>query len=595
MQTDGTLAGTKLIGAQLKFSYFTAFKDKQFYRTNIVDYPLCTVDINTQNIDSLYMPGVTYVEYRGVFGGLLYFCAFTDATGLELWRSDGTQAGTFLIKDIFVGAGSGIVTNKMFEFKGRVYFEAKKVQTGIELWHTNGSAGNAEYLKQIGPGLKDYNYTGLGPYYSIVYPQINVTDHGFYFPGNDGTGLKMWFSDGTLNGTRPLGDLFQGLPLYTYGKAFCIQNDFYFTAANRMYRHRALQDSLDFLDLGSIGIPALYYAGVNYNFFQDSNALLAFVQKKPDSLSVYRLNSDFSGFTLLNQTSVPTEGSINSATHYVRQFQSRYIFRVKNTVSFDSLRGHMLLYNYKTNQFKQQLNCFSSRMSVSLNSSNLVYNNKLYFPAFGDNVFYEPAFLNLSTDTLERICPDCKLIFRIYDYNSIIYYPLYPLGDRLYFQAYNSSTGNELYVTDFTPQGTGLVKDIFPGPIDGISWSETDYGFLNGTTTANNLIFAARDNVYGAELFCLYNQAPVLSAIEQRSNQIDVRLFPNPCTNELSIRANKTLERIEIIALDGRLVLEKSLHNFQQNTKMELDVNPGVYVVTIYTASETISKKLIVE
>src|SRR5262245_1269981 len=41
-----------------------------------------------------------------VMNGVLYFPANSPFTGIELWRTDGTTAGTFVLKDINPGAGS---------------------------------------------------------------------------------------------------------------------------------------------------------------------------------------------------------------------------------------------------------------------------------------------------------------------------------------------------------------------------------------------------------------------------------------------------------------------------------------------------------
>ncbi len=39
-------------------------------------------------------------------GGSVYFAATTDELGTELWKSDGTEAGTVLVKDIRAGSSS---------------------------------------------------------------------------------------------------------------------------------------------------------------------------------------------------------------------------------------------------------------------------------------------------------------------------------------------------------------------------------------------------------------------------------------------------------------------------------------------------------
>ena len=48
-------------------------------------------------------------QFRPV-GTVVVFAATTDATGTELWVTDGTAAGTRLVKDILPGPGNGITT-----------------------------------------------------------------------------------------------------------------------------------------------------------------------------------------------------------------------------------------------------------------------------------------------------------------------------------------------------------------------------------------------------------------------------------------------------------------------------------------------------
>src|SRR5437764_11087770 len=67
--------------------------------------------------------------------GTLYFSAY-DGHGNELWKSDGTAAGTSMVKDIYPDSSYPNSSNprELTNVNGTLYFSANDGTHGHELW-----------------------------------------------------------------------------------------------------------------------------------------------------------------------------------------------------------------------------------------------------------------------------------------------------------------------------------------------------------------------------------------------------------------------------------------------------------------------------
>ncbi len=133
----------------------------------------------------LYSPalGKTFFNANGGNGG-------------EPWMTDGTEAGTSIVKDINVSnATAGSNPTSFTEYNGKVYFAASDgLTSGIELWVTDGTEQGTKMFKDIIPGT-----TGSFP------EKLTVYKNKLYFFATNASNVKqLWESDGTDAGTKAL-------------------------------------------------------------------------------------------------------------------------------------------------------------------------------------------------------------------------------------------------------------------------------------------------------------------------------------------------------------------------------------------------------
>ncbi|MDO1447668.1 hypothetical protein Q0590_15465 [Rhodocytophaga aerolata] len=117
--------------------------------------------------------------------GTLFFAASTPDKGTELWKSNGTPAGTLLVKDIASMAASSSPAN-LKKIGSTLYFTANSK----ELWKSNGTAEGTVLIK---------SFTS-----SVASPVSQLTDVNgilYFVLDKGGNSYELWKSDGTGSGT----------------------------------------------------------------------------------------------------------------------------------------------------------------------------------------------------------------------------------------------------------------------------------------------------------------------------------------------------------------------------------------------------------
>lgn len=214
-RSDGTAGGTQPVLQVSPYAeWLTASGSRLFFFAQCEVWTSDGTPAGTVLVKDLRLPPAPFCERSlplvGNGSGGLLFGASDGVHGREPWESDGTPAGTSPILDLNPGALPSLEYSQGLFLGGRWYFRAAPgVAAGTQLWTTDGTAAGTRMLQinhqQSGLAVDLQGKLNGGP---RTFFGLNGT---LLFAGNDGAaGTELWRSDGTAAGTSQVLDLWPG-------------------------------------------------------------------------------------------------------------------------------------------------------------------------------------------------------------------------------------------------------------------------------------------------------------------------------------------------------------------------------------------------
>ena len=408
------------------------------------------------------------VELMTAVSGTVYFRADNGTSGVELWRTDGTASGTWLVKDINAGAGASSPTSFVsLGPNGPVLFSASDFSYGSELWKTNGTATGTVFVKDI-------NTNNYSPYPSMYY--LVLLNGVVLFQGSStDRGTELWRTDGTAEGTYRLKDIWPGSG-YASPSYLTVSGNYVYFYAND----------------GVHGIELWRTDGTLTGTIMLSDTPYVNSSMAPVDLNgvVYFSAQDATGLALFRSDGTP------GGTRPVKYLNPFNITNVNGTLFFgatslwksDGTEAGTVQVKYISDYTPQRLTAVGSTL----------------FFVVDDGIGHgSELWKSDGTAAGTVMVKDIKTgAFAYSDPNNLT-----NVNGMLVFTADDGTHGRELWVSDGTEAGTQMLADIYPGATgSSITTIINDRGLL---------LFNANDGTHGLELWGwqLDVSAPAVSSI----------------------------------------------------------------------------------
>ncbi|RCJ40764.1 hypothetical protein A6770_10175 [Nostoc minutum NIES-26] len=410
---------------------------------------------------------------------VFYFTADDGIYGRnDLWKSDGTQDGTVLVKDL-PGSDSSYIDNRI-NVSGNLYFfayENSGSSSGYSLWKSNGTTAGTVKLKTNTYSLSDL---------------INVNDT-VYFTSFDNTyGLELWKSDGTSAGTVRVKDINSGSGSSDPTDFLSINNTLYFLA-NDGIRGVELWKS-NGTSAGTVRLTDINPSFGSISDLRNVNDILYFTANAQNNYAkqLWRSDGTATGTVLLKDISETSDSlSINLLTNY----KGSLYFTINQPTS-QSLELWKSDGTQSGTVLVQDINSVNSIYYYATDLSNLTEVDGILYFFYGDTLWKSDGTQNGTVLVKDVFAGDfdgsTNISTQSIDANGTLYFSF----SLSVYDPYNPINIYELWKSDGTTEGTVLVKDR--DTAIAADFNPNSLIYLNDT-----LYFTAEDDIYGQELWAI--------------------------------------------------------------------------------------------
>ncbi|MEA2560133.1 MAG: hypothetical protein QOH06_1637 [Acidobacteriota bacterium] len=437
-------------------------------------------------------PGACASAPRGFIavGSTLYFAADDGAHGHELWKSDGTVDGTVLVKDLVPGL-MGANPFGLFELGGTFYFSALLETTGRELWKSDGTEAGTVLVEDLWPGPGSSSPAPMARLGSVV-----------LFAAEDALGRELWSTDGTAAGTALVKDihagsgwsLFNDFPTFPGSQTFAVSGGRLFFAADDGTSGNELWVT-DGTAAGTSLVEDIFpgtESSFPYSLVDLGGQVLFRADDGPDGAELW-----ISGGTAANTSLVKDIRPAGASTPWELTVAGPWVYFRAN----DGVHGSEL---WRTDGTEA-----NTALVKDINPSSTNFFSFYGLAAVGSTVVFlandgatgiEPW---RSDGTEAGTVPLADLNPGSGSSNSPFFSDLRKtIGGLWYFRAFDDEFDVEVYVSDGTPAGTRQLAEIntqtsaFQVEFTGMLFGANPMADLNGT-----LFFQASDGISGSELW----------------------------------------------------------------------------------------------
>lgn len=490
-----------------------------------------------------------------------------------LYTSDGNLEGT---KHLNIGSNAGGIDDEseFIDFNGNLIVSADDGVHGYELWISDGTQEGTSMIKDINPG----NASSMMN--SDTFRSFVVANDKLYFHADDGSGLGMWVSDGTGDGTYKLSTPeVQVLIGHNGSTPFTIFGDgiYYFGFSNGVYgvykidtnteentfihpfvqiEHMYVANNKLFIiqDNGETNYPhAARELWVTDGTTEGTSYLLDFADDRIDHVSIF--NDEFYFIARIddnaNKALYKSDGTIEGTVP---------VFTNSN----------LPVTTYPTS--KNLITC----------------GNYLYFGVkrSSGSVISELYRTDGTESGTIAIVNEVNGAFNIISELSCF-------QDILFFKQYSGEF--DFWITDSeSSDAVGFNLNITNGPLQSI------YSF---TQAEDKLFFYGQTEESGSEIYVAYPSENTLSIennlVLNEKDKLTALVYPNPANDELNIKVsnhNNLISAFEIYNLSGKKVIDKRYEEFKKEINLNVEMlPPGIYLIKInINNKEQITSKFIV-